>query len=135
MNHFGHDAPRQASGARSISGRLRAAAAAGLLLIATPTGAETLTIAVVRDGPGQSVAMVDKVRDEVAKHLPHGTEAMLREDPAFDAGWDPEAVAGALGAALADPDVDMILVTGALATVAAAGDDVDLGKPVVSAAP
>ena len=57
----------------------------------------------------------------------------LLEAPELDAGWDPARAAGALRAALEDPSVDVVLVTGVL--TAEAARKADLSKPVEKLAP
>ena len=88
-------------------------------------------IAVVRDGPPAGQDIVPMIEAELALHLPRGTATRFKVAPAFDAGWDPQLIYGALAKALKDPEVDLVLVTGSLGTVAAAG--MELTKPVVSA--
>jgi outer membrane protein len=90
-----------------------------------------VVIAVVRDGPPSGEDVVPLIEAELALHLPRGTAASFKVDPAFDAGWDPQLIDGALTKALQDPETDLVLVTGSLGTVAAAG--MKLSKPVVSA--
>jgi len=93
---------------------------------------DTITvIAVVRDGPPPGEDVVPMIEEELALHLPRGTAARFKVDPEFNAGWDPQLIDGALAKALQDPDVDMVLVTGSLGTVAAVR--LELEKPVVSA--
>lgn len=88
-------------------------------------------IAVVRDGPPPGEGVVPMIEEELALHLPRGMTARFKVDPRFDAGWDPDRIEAALSKALQDPEVDTVLVTGPLGTVAAAG--MSLEKPVVSA--
>jgi len=96
----------------------------------------TVVIAVVRDGPpaGEDLVpedLVPEIEEELAKHLQIGTSARFKSTPSFNAGWDVARVPGALASALADPETDIVLVTGPLATAVAA--EMELGKPVVSA--
>lgn len=90
-----------------------------------------VVIAVVRDGPPPGEDVVPMIENELALHLPRGTAARFTVDPAFDGGWDPSQVNGALTEALQDPEVNLVLVTGSLGTAAAAR--MVLEKPVVSA--
>jgi outer membrane protein len=89
-----------------------------------------VVIAVVRDGPPSGQDIVPMIEEELALHLPRGTVARFTMGPAFDAGWDPQRIESALTKALGDPESDLVLVTGSLGTVAAAG--MELNKPVVS---
>ena len=104
-----------------------------LLIPAVGQAAEEseVVIAVVRDGPASGQDIVPMIEAELALHLPRGTTARFKVDPAFDAGWDPQLIDGALARALQDPEAVMVLVTGSMGTVAAAG--MELEKPVVSA--
>ena len=90
-----------------------------------------VVIAVVRDGPPPGKDVVPMIEDELVLHLPRGTTARFKIDPAFDAGWDPKFIDAALAKALQDPDVNLVLVTGSLGTIAATGMAPE--KPVVSA--
>jgi hypothetical protein len=90
-----------------------------------------VVIAVVRDGSPSGQDIVPMIEAELALHLPRGTAARFKVDPGFDAGWDPSRIDGALAKALQDPETDLVLVTGSLGTVAAAG--MEPAKPVVSA--
>ena len=90
-----------------------------------------VVIAVVRDGPPPGQDIVPLIEEELALHLPRGTTARFKFDPGFDGGWDSGRIDGALAKALRDPETDLVLVTGSLGTVAAAG--MKLEKPVVSA--
>ncbi len=94
-------------------------------------GDSEVVIAVVRDGapPGQDI--VPMIEAELALHLPRGATVRFKVGPGFDAGWDPNRIDGALAKALQDLETDLVLVTGSLGTVAAAG--MKLSKPVVSA--
>ena len=96
--------------------------------------AEPLTIAVVRDGPppGPESDMAARVEAELPRHLPGYLSARFKHDPAFDAGWSIDRAAAALAAALADPEVDMVLAEGTMVTLAAADEGLALDKPVVS---
>lgn len=107
---------------------------AGSALAAPATGEQSFTIAVVRDGPppDPASALAVMVEAELNSHLPGYYTAKFKRDPAFDAGWDAANAAAALEAALADPEVDLVLVDGAMVTMAAAGDGMTLAKPVVS---
>jgi outer membrane protein TolC len=103
-----------------------------LLIPAVGQAAEKseVVIAVVRDGPPAGQDIVPLIEEELALHLPRGTTVRFKVEPAFDAGWDPQRIEGALTKALQDPETDLVLVTGSLGTAAAGG--MELGKPVVS---
>ncbi len=104
-----------------------------VVLLAGAAAARTVTVAVVRDGPAPGQDLVARIQEELPRHVPAGTTVAWKEDPAFDAGWDADRVRDALNAALADPDVEIVLAAGALVTLEAAGGGVELTKPVVSA--
>jgi len=123
------------------SGRLKSIGCAliGVLLLTilvSPSGvlAEEngeVVVAVVRDGLPAGEDIVPLIEEELALHLPRGVVARFKVDPEFDAGWDTDRIERALTAALQDPEVDLVLVTGSLGAVSAAGMELD--KPVVSA--
>jgi outer membrane protein len=104
-----------------------------LLVPAVGIAAENsdVVVTVVRDGPPAGQDIVPMIEEELALHLPRGAVARFKDDPGFDAGWDPNRIDRALSNALEDPETDLVLVTGSLGTVAAAG--MELSKPVVSA--
>jgi outer membrane protein TolC len=94
-------------------------------------GKTEVVIGVVLDGPPAGGELIADIEAELAGHLPIGTSARFMSKPSYNAGWDVAQVPGALASALEDPEADMVLVTGPLATAAAA--DIELQKPVVSA--
>ena len=94
-------------------------------------GDSIFIVAVVRDGPPPDGDLVLEIEAELAGHLQAGATVAFKADPSFNADWDPARVPGAVEAALADPEVDFILVTGALGTAHAL--TMKLGKPVISA--
>jgi len=86
------------------------------------------SVAIVGDGPGQEDPMVAKAMEELRDTL--GDEALtIRRDADFQGNWTLDSVQQAIGAALADPGVDVLLVTGALGSVVA--ESMPLPKPVV----
>jgi len=91
------------------------------------------TIAVVRDGAEPGTDIVPLIRKELDALLGDGESVTWKDGPAFDAGWDSARIGAVLTAALADPQVDVVLVPGVLAGEAAVR--ADLTKPVVSAFP
>jgi outer membrane protein TolC len=105
----------------------------GLLFPALSAVAETVTVAVVRDGPGPEDALVTLIEEELTNHTPRGTTVEFKQEPSFDAGWSYDNAAAALQAAFDDPQVDYVLTVGSLVTNVAGRPDVELTKPVVSA--
>ncbi len=91
---------------------------------------EGTVIAVVRDGPSPARDTAALVESELMELMP-GVEVRFVVSPDFDAGWNADGAEAALQAALADPEIDLVLATGALVTARASA--VDLSKPVVSA--
>jgi outer membrane protein TolC len=67
---------------------------------------------------------------ELAEHVREGTEIRVIGDPAFTGDWTQDSVAVALDAALDDPGVDVVLVTGWLGTREAASRELP-SKPIV----
>lgn len=104
-----------------------------LIVPALAAQARTVTVAVVRDGPGPEDRLVTLIQEELANHTPRGTTVELKRDEAFDAGWSYDNAAGALQAAFDDPQVDLVLAVGSLVTYSAARSESPLTKPVVSA--
>lgn len=91
-----------------------------------------VTIAVVRDGPTQELDHVKLLEAELGKHLPGGIRVVFKEDPGFNAQWNPERYRTVVENALNDPEVDLIVLIGDLTTQQAAKPDLLLTKPVVS---
>jgi outer membrane protein TolC len=105
----------------------------GICLVAVPaTHAAEVTIAVVRDGPGPELDRVALIEAELGGHTPRGTTVRFKADSSFDAGWNPDAAATALQAALDDVEVEIVLAVGSMVTYAAAQSAGPLPKPVVS---
>jgi outer membrane protein TolC len=92
----------------------------------------TVTIAVVRDGPGPEMQAVDAIERELQLHLPEGVRTRFDRDAAFDAGWDPARARPVLERALGDAEIDYVLAVGSLVTYEAARPDLSLAKPVIS---
>ena len=114
--------------------KISVTAALGAILIsigwARPAEAETVTVAVVQDGPSTESEFVSRIEAELGKFVSADKTFAFKADPSFDAGWDPERAEVVVQAALADSEVDLVLGIGSLVTYAAA--DMDLGKPFVS---
>ena len=93
-------------------------------------GGPRVVIGVVEEGPAPGNDVVPLIEAELQRLLRRHTLVFKRE-PAFNALWDPARLAPALTAALNDPEVEIVLAVGALASQAAG--QVDRGKPVVTA--
>jgi outer membrane protein TolC len=96
-------------------------------------GDRDVTIAVVQDGPSPGTDIVPMIRQELDALLGEGTTVTYRIAPAYNAGWDGSRIDEVLAAALTDPEIDIVLVTGLLTAEAAVRSD--LPKPVVSSFP
>jgi outer membrane protein len=91
-----------------------------------------VTIAIVRDGPSwYSDTLAALTRSELQALVRDEFDVVFNQGPAFDANWDVAAVPGALAAALADPDVEIVLTMGVLATAEASHGTNVLAKPVI----
>jgi outer membrane protein TolC len=88
-----------------------------------------IVIGVVRDGPDPGEDSVPAIERELAGHL--RDEQPVRFKGGFDGDWSLDGAGRALDAALADPEVDLLLLTGALATYRAVKTET-LDKPVIS---
>jgi outer membrane protein TolC len=97
-----------------------------------PSPQRVVTIGVVRDGTAPDGDIGGPIEQELLLHLPQGTTARFKSDPSFNARWDLLRVPIALRNALDDPETDIVLLIGSLATVEAARPELALGKPVVS---
>jgi outer membrane protein TolC len=117
--------------------RRRGVGAAAVALVAAvpffvPAAADDVrevVIGVVRDGPHAGIDLVPSVERELAGHLRPDVHMVLREG--FEGDWTAAGADRALRAAIADPAVDLMLVTGALGGQAAVRID-PLVKPVLS---
>ena len=97
-----------------------------------PVRAAPVVIAVVEDGPSPGDTVLASIEREVAAILSaRGERAIFKKAPEFDAGWRADRMEAALRAALDDPEVDVVVTSGALITQAAA--TIELSKPVISA--
>ena len=102
----------------------------------TPVGSakqKSATIAVVRDGPSPGTDITPLIRQELEALLSDGESVTFREGAEFDAAWDASRAGDVLANALADPEIDIVLVPGTLVGVAALLGE--LTKPVVSSFP
>lgn len=121
-----------------MSGVLKAigviATLAGLVAAAwiTASAADSVTIAVVRDGPGHEEQLIRDIETELHRLVREDIEIRFYTGPQYSADWDGERGAAILRNALAAPDVDIILGVGAMVTLAAAAPDVPLTRPFVS---
>ena len=103
---------------------------------ATPTEStrqKSVTIAVVRDGPSPGTNIVPLIRQELEALLNEGESVTFRESAEFDAAWNASRAGDVLANALADGEIDIVLVPGPLVGVAALLGE--LTKPVVSSFP
>ena len=116
--------------ARALLSRIAPIVVVGLC--AGTSWAVTFTVAVVEDGGRPDAAKeVAGLEAELLEHVREGAEIRVVSDPAFNGDWTQDSVAVALDAALDDPKVDVVLVTGWLGTMEAASRG-SLSKPVVS---
>jgi len=100
---------------------------------AAPVDLPALTIAIVKDGPSEYFDTITTRTKEELATLAEGEFALLyKEGPDYDAQWDLGRVETILRDALDDPEVDMVLAMGVLASEVAAKGDFDLTKPVLS---
>jgi len=111
----------------------------GLHLLAVAQPAEpavrTRTIAVVRDESSWLASPLEaKVRGSLEEMAAGRMEVAFRETASAETAPDAAALRAQLAAALADPDVDCVLVLGARAALVAADPTLPLGKPVLGAA-
>jgi len=86
-------------------------------------------IAVVRDGPNPGRDLVPLIEQELAGHLRPDTEVNFKFG--FDGDWTLDGARGALERALADAEVDLVLLTGSLATHVAIAP-LEFSKPVIA---
>lgn len=98
-----------------------------------PAWGANVTIAVVKDGPSPGTDIVPMIRLELEALLADGENVTFKDGSELDAGWNPTRLERVLAEVLADPDVDIVLLPGAL--IGAAAVKTELTKPVVSAFP
>ena len=99
-------------------------------VLSSATAQEPIGIAVVRDGAPPGVDVVAAIETELRKQLSSVREVVFVSRPAFEGGWELEGARGAVRSALDDPEIDILLVTGLMTTLAAS--ELELAKPVVS---
>ena len=93
---------------------------------------EPLVIGIVTDGRAHLTnRFIDDVRTELKTLLSRDMQLIFKESQDFDAGWKMEKVREVLWNALNDPETDLILCAGIMATLAAGTEDRHLTKPVV----
>ncbi len=88
-----------------------------------------IVIGVVEEGVSPGDDIVARVETELAR-LTRRHELVFKRDPAFNAGWQADRMVSAVQAAMDDPEVEFVLVVGALASQAAG--QVNRSKPVVT---
>jgi len=101
-------------------------------LIVSPAYAREITIGVVSDGPSPYDSIVSKIKKELERHPIEDTTIKFKITGAFNGQWQVKKIKKALKKALADREVDIVLTTGFLGTMAAAKKSMKLSKPVVS---
>ncbi len=95
---------------------------------------KTFTIGVVRDGPAWYFDALERQIEAELKLLARDAfQPVFRRKDNFNARWDLARIEPTLQAALADPEIDLVLAAGVLVSEAAARPDLELKKPVVSA--
>ena len=99
---------------------------------ATGAREDRTVIAVVRDGPSPGWQIEDDIADQLGR-LMRGARLEFRGGADYDGGSTFDGASAALDRALADPEVDIVVVTGAMGTAAARRRNFD--KPVVSSFP
>jgi outer membrane protein len=93
-----------------------------------------ITVAIVRDGDSAALNAIDHaMRTEIEALAGTRFSVRFADAPAFNANWQPERIAAALDAALADPAIDVVLVVGAQSILAVADGARRLEKPVIGA--
>jgi len=102
------------------------------MIISPNVFADTFTVGVVKDGDSYFDEIIPLIKEEVKKHLeaPHGVDFKVSAE--FNAQWNKKKARSALQAALNDPEVDYVLVTGPFTTQEALTPGRKLTKPVLS---
>jgi outer membrane protein len=121
-------------GEGSVSSLLRCATAVALLIVSGVAAAQSksIRVAVVTDGPGdREVFSAGMIEREVANVVSPDVRIVLPADKRFAGDWSLGGVSTALERALRDPDVDLVLALGILASHQAAHRDA-LPKPVIA---
>jgi outer membrane protein TolC/ABC-type uncharacterized transport system substrate-binding protein len=94
---------------------------------------KNINIAVVRDGPTFDFEITELIKPELTHLLGDDYKFEFVERIDFNAQWDPNLYKSVVENALKDENIDMILAVGSMVTQAAAGEDMFLSKPFVSA--
>ena len=94
--------------------------------------AETITIGVVKDGDSYFDEMVPLIKVELEKHLSSSKKVRFKTAESFNAQWNKSKVSTSIQAALDDPEVDYVLVTGPFTTLEVLNSSKKLTKPVLS---
>ncbi len=106
-----------------------------LALVSSLTGQADsgIVIGYVKDGDSWFYdELIDSIESET-RVLLDNVSLSFKTDPAFNAGWTFEGARNALEAALADNEVDLIILQGALGMSVAANYQGTLNKPVLGA--
>jgi outer membrane protein TolC len=106
----------------------------GVLALWAGTSAAQTIVGVVTDGPearSRAAVPLDALEREIQSLAGDEFAVRLPEDKRLDGGWDLGGVREALRRQLADPEVDIIIATGAVASNEVAR--MELGKPVIAA--
>ena len=99
---------------------------------ATEARDDLTVIAVVRDGPSPDWPLEEDIADQL-RRLMRDAPIEFRGGAEYDGGSTFDGTSAALDRALADPEVDIVVVTGAMGTAAASRRELD--RPVVSSFP
>ncbi len=100
----------------SVRAMLSRTAAVVVMILCCTAGtswAATFTVAVVHDGAWPGAAdEVARLQTELVRHVPEDSEIRVIAGPGPAGEWSPVSVAAALDAALDDPEVNVVVVTG-----------------------
>jgi outer membrane protein len=110
--------------------RILAAVLLCALIAGTALAQKVTTVAVVSDGFTAAGTRTQEIEEELRLLAGPDRPVVFKHSPTFDAGWDATSAERVVRAALADPDVDIVLVTGVMVSLAAS--QLELTKPVVS---
>ena len=102
------------------------------LIVPAHVFAQTVTVGVIKDGDSYFDEIIPLIKEELGKHLEAPQNVAFKMADAFNAKWDKTKIRVALQAALDDPEVDYVLVLGALSTQEALDPSRNLTKPVLS---
>ncbi len=93
----------------------------------------TITIAVVKDGPGRYQDILTEMKSELAHLVGDRGTVLFDEKPAYDAQWNPDRMRTVIESAMKNPDVDYVVGFGYLIAQAALRPDLKLDKPMIIA--